>query len=78
MHSYFVFSGKSTLLAVVGNREVAIPDHIDIFHLTREMPASDKTALQCVMEVDEERIRLEKLAEQLATCLDDGKQSVFP
>lgn len=54
-------SGKSTLLSVLGNREVPIPDHIDIFQLTREMPASDKTALQCVMEVDEERVRYEYL-----------------
>ncbi|XP_045470052.1 ATP-binding cassette sub-family F member 2 [Harmonia axyridis] len=67
-------SGKSTILAVLGNREVPIPEHIDIFHLTREMPASDKSALQCVMEVDEERVRLEKLAEQLAACDDDESQ----
>ncbi|WAQ94961.1 ABCF2-like protein [Mya arenaria] len=32
-----------------------------------EMPPSDKTALECVMEVDQERIRLEKEAEILAT-----------
>lgn len=37
------------------------------------MPASDKSALQCVMEVDEERVRLEKLAEALVACEDDGK-----
>jgi ATP-binding cassette subfamily F protein 2 len=67
-------SGKSTLLSVVGNREVPIPDHIDIYHLTREMPASEKSALQCVMEVDEERIRLEKLSEELAQCDDDEAQ----
>ncbi|CAH1395047.1 unnamed protein product [Nezara viridula] len=67
-------SGKSTLLAVLGNREVPIPDHIDIFHLSREMPASDKSALQCVMEVDEERIRLETLADQLVQCEDDESQ----
>lgn len=66
------YLGKSTLLAVLGNREVPIPDHIDIFYLTREMPASEKTALQCVMEVDEERMRLEKLAEELVACEDDG------
>lgn len=65
--------GKSTLLATIANREVPIQDHLDIFHLVREMPASEKTALQCVMEVDEERIRLETLAEELATCADDGK-----
>ena len=47
--------GKSTLLDALGNREVPIPAHMDIFHLTEEMPASDKTPLQCVMEVDEER-----------------------
>jgi len=67
-------SGKSTLLAVLGNREVPIPDHIDIFHLTREMPASDKSALQCVMEVDQERVRLERLAEELVACEDDDAQ----
>lgn len=57
----------------MGNREVPIPDHIDIFHLTREAPASDKSALKCVMEVDQERVRLEKLAEELIACEDDGK-----
>lgn len=71
------YLGKSTLLAVLGNREVPIPDHIDIFHLTREMPASEKTALQCVMEVDEERTRLEKLAEELVACEDDGTSLFF-
>ncbi|XP_076623981.1 ATP-binding cassette sub-family F member 2 [Colletes latitarsis] len=67
-------SGKSTLLAVLGNREVPIPQQIDIFHLTREMPASDKTALECVMEVDEERVRLEKLAEELMECDEEDAQ----
>lgn len=66
--------GKSSLLAVLGNREVPIPDHIDIFHLTREIPASTKTALQCVMEVDAERIKLEKLAEELAMSEEDDAQ----
>lgn len=77
IHLNHLVAGKSTLLSVLGNREVPIPEHIDIFHLTREMPASDKTALQCVMEVDEERIRLEKLAEELVSCDDDGKQCVM-
>lgn len=66
--------GKSSLLAVLGNREVPIPEHIDIFHLTREIPASSKSALQCVMEVDEERLKLEKLADELATKEDDESQ----
>jgi len=54
------------LLSAIGHREVPIPEHIDIYHLTREMAPSEKTALQCVMEVDEERIKLEKEAERLA------------
>merc|ERR1719310_2648329 len=66
--------GKSTLMAVLGNREVPIQEHIDIHYLAREMPASEKTALECVMEADEERIKLEKLAEELATCEDDESQ----
>ncbi|XP_012257799.1 ATP-binding cassette sub-family F member 2 [Athalia rosae] len=67
-------SGKSTLLSVVGNREVPIPEQIDIFHLTREMPASNKSALECVMEVDEERVRLERLAEELVECEEEDAQ----
>uniref|UniRef100_A0A674BMD0 ATP binding cassette subfamily F member 2 n=1 Tax=Salmo trutta TaxID=8032 RepID=A0A674BMD0_SALTR len=59
-------TGKSMLLSAIGHREIPIPEHIDIYHLTREMAPSDKTALQCVMEVDEERIQLEKEAERLA------------
>ena len=39
------------------------------------MPPSDKTAIQCVIEVDQERIRLEKEAEYLATKDDVGKSS---
>ncbi|KAB7503485.1 ATP-binding cassette sub-family F member 2 [Armadillidium nasatum] len=66
--------GKSTLLASLANREVPIPQHIDIFHLVREIPASDKTALQCVMEVDQERVMLETLAEELAGCGDEEAQ----
>ncbi|TGZ73914.1 hypothetical protein CRM22_001247 [Opisthorchis felineus] len=62
--------GKSTLLAVMANRELPIPNHIDIFLLQREMVPSDKTALQCVMEVDEERQRLEREAGELAARED--------
>merc|ERR1711874_256117 len=39
-----------------------------------EIPASEKTALEAVMEADEERIKLEALAEELATQEDDESQ----
>ncbi len=58
-------SGKSTLLKALGNREVPIPEHIDIYFLDREIPATDMTALEAVMSVDLERQRLEKEAESL-------------
>ena len=63
------------LLSAIGYREIPIPEHIDIYHLTREMAPSDKTALQCVMDVDEERIKLEKETERLAH--EDCELSAF-
>ncbi|CAG9809453.1 unnamed protein product [Chironomus riparius] len=65
--------GKSTMLSVLGAREVPIQDFIDIFLLSREVAASSKTALEMVMEVDQERIALEKLAEELS--LNDDEES---
>ena len=67
-------TGKSSLLSALGNRELPIPDHIDIYHLQHEMVPSDKTALHCVMEVDEQRVRLEHEAEQLSAMTGDGTQ----
>ena len=64
--------GKSTMLSVIGHREIPIPDHFDIYHLKSEMEASDKTALECVMEVDDARLKLEKEAEELAHCGEDN------
>lgn len=58
--------GKSTLLTAIGLREIPIPDHMDIFHLSREIEASDMTSLEAVINCDEERLQLEKEAEALA------------
>jgi ATP-binding cassette subfamily F protein 2 len=63
--------GKSTLLTAIGLREVPIPEHMDIYHLTREIDATDMTSLEAVMNVDAERLLLEKEAEKLA-AQDDG------
>jgi len=59
-------SGKSSLLQAIANREVPIPEHIDIFLLSREIAATEKTALKAVLDVDEVRLRLEREAEELA------------
>ncbi|KAG0585906.1 hypothetical protein M758_2G047700 [Ceratodon purpureus] len=64
--------GKSTLLTSIGLREVPIPEHMDIYHLTREIDATDMTSLEAVMNVDEERLVLEREAEKLAQQDDGG------
>ncbi|KAI6235777.1 BMA-ABCF-2, isoform b [Aphelenchoides besseyi] len=64
-------SGKSTLLQAIYNREMPIPDHIDMYLLSREMVASEETALKSVCNVDQERIKLEAMAEELAAAGDE-------
>ena len=59
-------------MSAIENTEVPIPDHVDIFHLRREMAPSEKTALQAVCDVDKERIKLEHESEILATKDDQG------
>lgn len=66
--------GKSTLMLALAHRELPIPDHFDIFHLTNEIEAGDKTALECVMEVSNEKVRLEKEADELAHREDEYSQ----
>lgn len=66
--------GKSTLLCTIGRREIPIQEQIDVYHLTREIPPLDKSALEAVLDVEQERIKLEKLAEQLADREDEESQ----
>ncbi|KAI9396978.1 hypothetical protein POPTR_004G214300v4 [Populus trichocarpa] len=68
--------GKSTLLAAIGCRELPIPDHMDIYHLTREIEASDMSSLEAVISCDEERLKLEKEAEVLAAEDDGGGEAL--
>nr|QIN90911.1 ATP-binding cassette subfamily F [Eucommia ulmoides] len=68
--------GKSTLLTSIGCRELPIPEHMDIYHLTREIEASDMSALEAVINCDEERLRLEKEAEVLASQEDGGGETL--
>ncbi|XP_022755598.1 ABC transporter F family member 1-like [Durio zibethinus] len=68
--------GKSTLLTAIGLCELPIPEHMDIYHLTREIEASDMSALEAVISCDEERLRLEKEAETLAAQDDGGGEQL--
>ncbi|KAJ0083654.1 hypothetical protein Patl1_30604 [Pistacia atlantica] len=68
--------GKSTLLTAIGCRELPIPDHMDIYHLSREIEASDMSALEAVICCDEERLQLEKEAEALGAQDDGGGEQL--
>jgi len=61
--------GKSTLMNAIGNRLIPIPDYIDIFHLSSEIEASEMTALEAVVSVDEEREQLEQEANRLSDIM---------
>ncbi|EYB89906.1 hypothetical protein Y032_0226g2769 [Ancylostoma ceylanicum] len=67
-------SGKSTIMHAIVNRELPIPEGVDMYLVSREMPASNMTALQAVVDVDSERKELEHLAEELAGNDDDESQ----
>jgi ATP-binding cassette subfamily F protein 2 len=68
-------TGKSTMLNVLGERQVPIPNHIDIYYLSGEVEASEKTALETVLEDLEIEIkRLEKEAEELVGADDDENE----
>lgn len=68
-------SGKSTLMNVLGARGVPIPDSIDIYHLKHEIEASDMTALEAVLAVDEERNKLQAEADSISERLADDSIS---
>jgi ATP-binding cassette subfamily F protein 2 len=65
-------SGKTTMLRVLGERQIPIPPHIDIYHLAGEVDASDVTALDAVLEGNATEVaRLEKRAEELMDAEDE-------
>ena len=68
-------SGKSTFMNVLGARGVSIPDSIDIYHLKHEIEASDMTALEAVLSVDEERQKLQNEADLLSEQMTDDSLS---
>jgi len=67
-------SGKSTLLECLVEREVPIPDHIDIFLLREEAEPSERTALEVVIDQSTSEVqRLE--AEEIRIMEEEGPES---
>jgi ATP-binding cassette subfamily F protein 2 len=58
-------SGKSTLLRAIGSGIIPRPKHIDVYMVERGMAKTDLTALQAVLEVDQEKAELEAEVERI-------------
>lgn len=67
-------SGKSTVMKAIAARAIPIPDALDIYFLDSEYPATDKTALEAVMESNDEVKRLETRAEQLNEAMAEADE----
>jgi len=67
-------SGKSTIMKSLAARSIPIPEALDIFFLDREYPATDKTALECVFEVNDETNKLEAEATALNDAVADAAE----
>jgi ATP-binding cassette subfamily F protein 2 len=68
-------TGKSSLLLTLANREVPIPDHFKIYFLDREVPASEKTAFEAVIEdLENETKELEQEVDRLVAS-EEGSES---
>lgn len=60
--------GKTNFLECLANREVPIPEHMDIYHLHQEAEPSDRTALEAVVDhIKEELNRLNAEEERIMT-----------
>uniref|UniRef100_A0A7S2RU42 ABC transporter domain-containing protein n=1 Tax=Mucochytrium quahogii TaxID=96639 RepID=A0A7S2RU42_9STRA len=64
-------SGKSTLLRAIASGMVPRPSSIDVYTVERGMDKTDKTALEAVLEVDQEKHELEEEAEHLTEQMGD-------
>lgn len=66
--------GKSTFLQVLANREVPIPDYIDVYLLAEEAQPSEDTALDFVVNSAKDEVaRLEQNADDV--LVDEGPES---
>lgn len=74
-------SGKSTFLNSLANRDIEIPDHIDIYHVAGEVGPSDVNALDFIIASAKAKVaRLEARIEEMSIAdnVDDvGLESAY-
>ncbi|KAH8400454.1 hypothetical protein KR222_000446 [Zaprionus bogoriensis] len=68
--------GKTTLLRHIATRAFAIPPNIDVLLCEQEVVATDKTAIETILEADVKRTELLQKSEQLEKQFAAGDLSV--
>ncbi|XP_055908027.1 ATP-binding cassette sub-family F member 3 [Eupeodes corollae] len=66
--------GKTTLLRMISDRQLAIPSHISVLHVEQEVVGDDTPAVDSVLECDFERTRLLKREKEILAELNNGTQ----
>ena len=69
-------TGKSTLLHAISDRVVPMPDHLHIIHVEQEAAPSHKSALQTVLETDQERLYLLEVEKILLETEKDTHEGI--
>lgn len=65
--------GKTTLLRMISSKQLRIPSHIQVLHVEQEVAGNNTSALESVLECDQERsVLLSKEAELQAAIEKDG------
>ena len=65
--------GKSTLLRAIAGRELRLTSNVTILHVEQEVVGDDTTALDSVLECDEERSHLLKMEQELVREKEEGR-----
>ena len=64
--------GKSTLMKMIKERDIPVPDHMLIHLCDSEVEPSEQTAMECALSADKERVKLlEMLEEQTSIDMPD-------
>lgn len=66
--------GKTTLLRMISERQLAIPSHISVLHVEQEVVGDDTPAVDSVLECDFERTRLLNREKEILAELNNGTQ----
>ncbi|XP_011208050.1 ATP-binding cassette sub-family F member 3 [Bactrocera neohumeralis] len=66
--------GKTTLLRMISDRQLAIPSHISVLHVEQEVVGDDTKAVDSVLECDLERNRLLTREKEILATLNSGVQ----